>query len=344
MPFDGSPTLIIDVTAAPAPALVVSEQGSWLVPAPATYPVGLGQLPARDPAPAFAGRWPGPVDPAIEIVTALRNAAQRRLASAGTDPALLDRATIITHAGVGVADPLRSRLVGATEAAGFTAVELLGAATAAVWAPGSPLRTGDLVLVYDLGSAFEASLVRAGEDGPEILGQASIVDWPPTGRESVESLTVATCRDLLARLGVDRTHVAWMLPVGGGVRQPGLVPLVEHALGIAAAMIDEPELAVLHGAAARLHRGGSRTVAARGLGPRLVPLAYTIPGGTARLLRWLVEPRQAYEEGAVVARVRLSGGAIWDLTTRSRGVLDEVLVPSGRQVRSGDWLALVRPT
>jgi hypothetical protein len=48
-------------------------------------------------------------------------------------------------------------------------------------------------------------------------------------------------------------------------------------------------------------------------------------------------------EGTTVARVRLTGGAIWDLTTRTRGVLDEVLVPGGTDVRTGDWLALARP-
>jgi hypothetical protein len=37
------------------------------------------------------------------------------------------------------------------------------------------------------------------------------------------------------------------------------------------------------------------------------------------------------------------GGAVWDLTARTRGTLDEVLVPGGHEVRSGTWLALVRP-
>jgi hypothetical protein len=107
--------------------------------------------------------------------------------------------------------------------------------------------------------------------------------------------------------------------------------------------VEEPELAVIRGTAAWLPRSGTRRVPARGSDRRLVPLAYTIPGYTARLLRWLVEPRQPYEEGAVVARVRLATGAVWDLTVRTRGVLDEVLVPAGRDIRSGEWLALVRP-
>jgi hypothetical protein len=75
----------------------------------------------------------------------------------------------------------------------------------------------------------------------------------------------------------------------------------------------------------------------------MVPLVFTIPGGSARLVRWLVDPALPYEEGAAVARVRLAGGAIWDLVARARGTMDEVLVPGGQDVRSGEWLALVRP-
>jgi hypothetical protein len=41
--------------------------------------------------------------------------------------------------------------------------------------------------------------------------------------------------------------------------------------------------------------------------------------------------------GAAVARVRLANGAVWDLTVRTSGVLDEGLVPAGRDVRSGEW-------
>jgi molecular chaperone DnaK (HSP70) len=250
--------------------------------------------------------------------------------------------TVPTHP-----DARRGQLVGAAEAVGFTAVELLVEAAAAIWAPGSPARIGDLVLVYDLGATFHATLVRVGDDLPEILGQASIVDIPgpgePTEASTVVDLTLARCRDLLARTGVSRTEVAWVLPVGGGARVAGLAALIEYGLGIAVAPIDEPELAVVRGAAVWLPRSGPRSVPARGSGQRMVPLVYTIPGGRARLLRWLVEPQQPYEEGAPVARVRLPGGAIWDLTARARGIVDEVLIPGGREVRSGEWLALVRP-
>jgi molecular chaperone DnaK (HSP70) len=370
------PTLVIDFGTATAAALIVIEQGSWLVPDPASgasrwpcvlywdgqrmiagaaaeqrgrvdpagYASDIKRALDQDTAVVVGTRRLRPVEQVAEFFAALRNAAQRLLGSVGAHP-VPERAVVTIPTSAGVTDHLRSQLVGAAEAAGFTAVELLVEAAGAVWAPGSPLRVGDLVLVYDLGATFEATLVRVGDDLPEILGHGRIVDWPgspPPGREPAE-LTIACCRDVLARLGVERTHVAWVLPVGGGTRRPGLVPLIEQGLGIAVATVAEPELAVVRGAAVWLPRSGPRTVVARGSGHRMVPLVYTIPGGTAQLLRWLVEPEQPYEEGAAVARVRLPNGSVWDLTVRARGTVDEVLVSGGREVRSGEWLALVRP-
>ena len=76
---------------------------------------------------------------------------------------------------------------------------------------------------------------------------------------------------------------------------------------------------------------------------KLVPLAFTIPGGSARLLRWLVAPAQPYDEGHALARIRLAGGAVWDLAARTPGTLEQILVADGSQVTSGEWLALSRP-
>jgi hypothetical protein len=83
-------------------------------------------------------------------------------------------------------------------------------------------------------------------------------------------------------------------------------------------------------------------VAAPSPAQRLVPLSFPIPGGSAQLLRWLVQVRQPYEEGTALARIRLGGGAVWELTARARGVLDQVLVGDGSSVSSGEWVALAR--
>ena len=403
------PTLMIDFGFGTSAAMVVTDQGSWLVPDPVS---GEGRWPSAlfwdgqrmlagtaadqrgpgDPG-SFAGaiklvlsqdapvmmgeRQLRPVELVAEFFAALRLAAQRLLGSAAPGGPI-ERAAIMIPASLGVTDQLRSQLVGAAEAAGFTAVELLPSAAAAVWAPGSPLRVGDTALVYDLGgydpggyevggydlglrregawqrggseertgpnalgpATFEAVLIRVGDDLPQVIGHAVIVDWPSDPAAAVD-LTLACCRDLLGRPGVG--HVNWVLPVGGGVRAPSLAPALGAGLGIPVAQLEEPELAVVRGAAAWLPRSGPRAVLARPAGGRLVPLAFTIPGGGARLLRWVVEPQQPFDEGATVARVRLAGGAIFDLTARSRGILDEVLTPGGSDVRSGEWLALARP-
>ncbi len=131
--------------------------------------------------------------------------------------------------------------------------------------------------------------------------------------------------------------------MGSGARTPGLEAALDSGLGIAVATVDEPELAIVRGAALWLPRSGPRSVMARPSPDRIVPLVFTIPGGSGQLLRWLVEPTQAYDAGAPVARVRLASGAVFDLTARTRGTLDDVLIAGGHPISTGDWLALVRP-
>lgn len=353
----GGPALVLGYGRSTGAAALVTEHSAHLVPDP----------------PAFGGRRLHTIEPAAEFFVSQRIAAQGLVGAEAT----IDRAVITIPTDIGIAGAhhsgaeIRGQLVSAAEAAGFTAVELLVAAVGAVWVPGSPLRVRDLVLVYDIDvpninahninayginahdmdATFEATLVRVGDDRPEILGHSTL-DWPVGadraapgwgGPATAVELTLACCRDLLGRLGVSPTQVAWVLPVGSGARWPGIVAGIEPGLGIAVALVEEPETAVVRGAATWLTHSGPRLVAARGSGQRLAPLAYTFPAGQARLLRWLVEPQQSYAEGAAVARVRLAEGAVWDLTARAAGTLDEVLIPGGREVHSGEWLALVRP-
>jgi hypothetical protein len=177
------------------------------------------------------------------------------------------------------------------------------------------------------------SVRRAGQrPGGRTLGD--------TGASGAIELSIECSRDLLDAHG--SPAVAWVLPVGGGARMPGLEPALEHALGRPVARLDEPELAVVRGIAQWLPRTGPRTVMARPTVDRMTPLVFTIPGGAARLLRWLVRPEESYDVGATLARVRLAGGALWDLTARSRGTLDQILIEGGSLVTSGDWLAITR--
>ena len=90
-------------------------------------------------------------------------------------------------------------------------------------------------------------------------------------------------------------------------------------------------------------QAGPPAIVGRFAGQRVLPLSFAIPTGTARLVRWLVSPGQPLEDGMPVARVRIAVGTVWDLVAQGPGTLDEVLVPAGQDVRSGEWLALVRP-
>jgi len=155
--------------------------------------------------------------------------------------------------------------------------------------------------------------------------------------------TVVCCTDLIARVGVPPHQIAAVLAVGGGTRMPAVGELLQQALRLPLHTVEEPELAVVQGAARWLPRSGPRRITAATSPEPSVPLSFAIPGGTAHLLRWLVAPGQAYVAGVPLARVRLAGGALWDLTARVPGTLDRLLAAPGTEVSAHDWLALARP-
>jgi molecular chaperone DnaK len=167
--------------------------------------------------------------------------------------------------------------------------------------------------------------------------QLSTLAAPLLGR------TATCCTELLARLGTPVHDVTAALVVGGGSRMPAVADLLQRGLGLPLRRVVDPELATVRGAARWVPGSGQRRVSARTSPEPAVPLSWSIPGGGARLLRWLVMPGQAYLDGVPLARVRLSGGAVWDLTASSPGTLDRLLVPPGTEVAAGDWLALPRP-
>jgi molecular chaperone DnaK len=365
-----SASLVLDLGTHTAGAAVVTDQGVWIVPDPtsqasrwpsavhwdgrrATVGAWAERQGHSDPAGFSTGFLRGleldqpmllgarrfrPVEQLAELVGAMRAEAQRQ--HGPTDRALL---TIGSDWAPG--DPRRTRLVSAVEAAGFGAVELLAGAVAALTAPwlGLAFEIDDLVLVYDLGAGFEATVVRVGPDYTEVLGHTLIADWAGRDLPGMVDLTLSVCRDLLDRLDLAPHRLAAVLAIGGACRAPGVGLALERGLPISVRRLEEPELAVLRGAAHWLPRSGQRTVAALPPADRLVPLSFQIPGGSAELLRWLVPLRQPYDEGAVLARIRLGGGAVWELTARSRGTLAQVLVGDGAPVRTGDWLALAHP-
>jgi molecular chaperone DnaK (HSP70) len=152
--------------------------------------------------------------------------------------------------------------------------------------------------------------------------------------------TVQAARHLLARLHVPADRVATILLTGGGARMPAVVDALAHAFGRPLRRMEEPELATVRGAARWLLHTGARTVPAVDYPGRVAPLAFDVPGGSARLLRWLVAPGAAFRAGQALGRVRLPDGALWELTAAADGTLGPVLVDAGADVSAGQWLAL----
>lgn len=305
---------------------------------PAGYAASFTRDLATDRPMLLGARTFRPVEQLTDLLTVIRSAAQRRYGR-------VDRVVVTIPDDAPPGDVRRSRVVAAAESAGFLAVELLPEAVAAVSAPlsGPAFGHGDLVLVYDLGVIFNATLVRIGDGHHEVIAQARVAELDhQVGVVLEQSLTC--CRELLARVELTPGGLTAILPVGGGCRQPGLEAAVERGLGVPLRRghADEPELVVVRGAACWLSCNSARSLVATSAPERVVPLSFTIPGGTARLLRWLVMPMQPYEQGASLARVRLAGGAIWELTASSRGRLDQILVGDGAVVASGEWLAYAR--
>lgn len=148
---------------------------------------------------------------------------------------------------------------------------------------------------------------------------------------------------LLRDAGVEPGTLAAVLLVGGGARMPAVGSCLAEALGRAPEVPPNPELAVVQGAVRWLARRGHPVVAPERLPAGTTPLAFAIPGGSARLVRWLVTPGQRYGRGAPLARIRLPAGGLWDLTAAVPGTVERVLVDPDAEVSAHQWLALATP-
>ncbi|WP_213456023.1 Hsp70 family protein [Rhizomonospora bruguierae] len=193
-----------------------------------------------------------------------------------------------------------------------------------------------------------ARQVREGlSDGP-VVERSLLPDTPPYRltadefaalAEPLLRRTVECAEQVLAEAGAAPDEV---LPVGGATRMPLVTRLLAGAFHRPVRRFPEPELAVVRGAVGWLPRSGPRVIAAETPGGRTVPLAFPIPGGGGTLVRWLVEPGEPYGAGHPLARVRLPGGALWDLVAAAPGAVDRFLVGPGTPVAAGEWLAVVR--
>ena len=371
-----SATLVVDLGTSTSAAMVVSDHGEWLVPDPhsasrrwrtaihwdgnAWAAGALAEQRRALDAGGFAAafkrsleadepmllgrRHLRPTEQVAEFLTAMRVQAQRQHGA-------IDRALLAVPAAYLPDDPRRSRMLAAAEAAGLGAAELVPDGVAAAAAPitGVAFAVDDLVLVYDLGATFEASVVRIGAATPELVAHGSILDWGPADQIGTDALrspvvdhATECARRVLAGAGIEPTGLAAVLPVGGGCLIPSLDSALQRDFGVAVRHTADRDIAVVAGAAQWLRGTGPRTVPATPTPGRIVPVSFPIPGTGAHLVRWLVKPEQSYGEGTTLARIRLPSGAIWDLIASSGGTLDQILVTDGAPVKTGDWLALAR--
>lgn len=154
--------------------------------------------------------------------------------------------------------------------------------------------------------------------------------------------TLVCCRQLLQQLDRDLDSIDAILMVGGTTRMPVVTETVERALSRPLRFTKDPILAVVRGAASWVRaRAGDIHVLPHWpakAGER--PLRWEIPGGSATILRWLVEPGQIFDPETPLVAVRSMDGTIWRLISDDRpAVLSRTQLQSGDLISTGDWAA-----
>ncbi|WP_344623293.1 Hsp70 family protein [Kitasatospora arboriphila] len=190
-------------------------------------------------------------------------------------------------------------------------------------------------------------LTEAGqvEDYLTPLGPASRV-----ARGELEELvgplldrTVACCRQLLADHAVRTKDVDAVLLVGGTTRIPAVRALLTERLNRPLRLVEDPDLAVVHGAAAWAARAADRRLVPVEPPAHTRPLAWTFPAASAELTGWTVDPGTDYPAGGTLGSVRLPDGSLWELTADGPGTVVGQLARPGAVVGPGEWLLAVQP-
>lgn len=157
--------------------------------------------------------------------------------------------------------------------------------------------------------------------------------------EPVVERIVRTCRLVLA--GAPAPDIVF---VGGGSRLGMLADAVGRALGRAPRVLPEPEQAVVRGAARFAAEAPARSLVNLAPLPGGQPLTWDIPGGAARLDRWLINPGEPVEAQTPLAQVRLPDGHIRTLIAGRAGLAARQHVAVGATAGAGDpLLDLVSP-
>ncbi|MGW4894881.1 Hsp70 family protein [Kitasatospora sp. NPDC004240] len=153
--------------------------------------------------------------------------------------------------------------------------------------------------------------------------------------------TVACCQRLLSDHGVRVKDVDSVLLVGGTTRIPAVRAVLAERLRRPLRLVEDPDLAVVHGAAAWAARSADRRLLPVATEPEAVPLAWEL-AAPAELTEWHVQPGHDYRAGAALGTLRTPEGALLDLATTVPGRVVRQLRSPGETVSAGEWLVAVR--
>jgi molecular chaperone DnaK len=150
--------------------------------------------------------------------------------------------------------------------------------------------------------------------------------------------TVLCCHDLLEQLKVPVAEITAIVMVGGSTRIPAVAETLQRAFGLNPLRADDPDMAVVRGAAHWVMSNAVRSLPPLPCSPNSTLLRWTVP--SARLLRWMIPIGAEYQKGTPLARVRYVDGTIWDLCASRPGRLEQVFANPGDQLSSVGWLAI----
>ncbi|MET3422503.1 WD40 repeat protein/actin-like ATPase involved in cell morphogenesis [Actinoplanes tereljensis] len=149
--------------------------------------------------------------------------------------------------------------------------------------------------------------------------------------------TLDCCHRLLRECGVVPAQLAAVLLVGGTSRMPVVADTVARELGRPIRRPEDPDLAVVQGAAADAGQGGTRVLRAMLATPGRDRLRWKGPA-VSRLARVLTGAGEGYAAGESLAVVRDGDDRLWTLTAPPvAGTIREWTVPVGAHLPPLDW-------